>query len=91
MVKEFSVRVVAACITPCVQLVALLREVKYLKQLEGTDHAIPESAAMVYAQSETYRKFVQNLDVIVSLYNRCVCVCVCGGGGGVYVEGLESM
>lgn len=49
---------------------ALLREVKYLKQLEGMDDAIPESAARVYAQGETYRKFVQNLDVIVSLYNR---------------------
>lgn len=49
---------------------ALLREVKYLRQLEGMEHAIPESAARVYAQGETYRKFVQNLDVIVSLYNR---------------------
>ena len=56
------------------QLVALLREVKYLKQREETDHPIPESATTVYAQSETYRKFVQNLDVVACLYNRCVCV-----------------
>ena len=52
---------------------ALLREVKYLKQREETDHPIPESAAAVYAQSEIYRKFVQNLDVVACLYNRCVC------------------
>lgn len=55
---------------------ALLREVKYLKQREETDHPIPESAAAVYAQSEIYRKFVQNLDVVACLYNRYVCVCV---------------
>lgn len=41
------------------QLVALLREVKYLEQREGTDHVIPQSAASVYAQHETYRKFLQ--------------------------------
>lgn len=62
---------------------ALLREVKYLKQREETDHPIPESAAAVYAQSEIYRKFVQNLDVVACLYNRYVCVCVvlCVEGG----------
>ena len=54
---------------------ALLREVKYLKQREETDHPIPESAAAVYAQSVIYRKFVQNLDVVACLYNRYVCVC----------------
>ena len=41
------------------QLVALLREVKYLEQREGTDHVIPQSAASIYAQHETYRKFLQ--------------------------------
>jgi len=41
------------------QLVALLREVKYLEQRESTDHVIPESAATVFTQSETYRKFLQ--------------------------------
>lgn len=41
------------------QLVALLREVKYLDQRENTDHEIPESATTVFQQSETYRKYLQ--------------------------------
>ena len=49
---------------------ALLREVKYLQQRGSTDQPIPQSAATVFEQNETYRKFIQNLDVIVSLYNR---------------------
>lgn len=40
-------------------LVALLREVKYLEQREGTDHEIPQSAATVFSQHEMYRKFLQ--------------------------------
>jgi dynein heavy chain len=40
-------------------LVALLREVKYLEQREGTDHKIPESAAAIFSQNEMYRKFLQ--------------------------------
>ena len=52
------------------QLVALLREVKYLQQRNCPEQPIPESAATVYSQNETYRKFIQNLDVVVSLYNR---------------------
>ena len=41
------------------QLVALLREVKYLEQRENTDQVIPESATAVFAQNETYRKYLQ--------------------------------
>ena len=41
------------------QLVALLREVKYLDQRENTDHEIPESATAVFQQNETYRKYLQ--------------------------------
>ena len=41
------------------KLVALLREVKYLEQREGTDHQIPESAATIFSQNEMYRKFLQ--------------------------------
>ena len=48
---------------------ALLREVKYLKQLTSSDRDIPESADSVFQQNETYRKFLQNLDVTVALYN----------------------
>ena len=31
---------------------------------------IPESAANVFQQNETYRKYLQNLDVTVALYNK---------------------
>ena len=47
---------------------------KYLQQRNCPEQPIPESAATVYAQHETYRKFIQNLDVIVSLYNRLTSV-----------------
>lgn len=52
-----------------VQLVALLREVKYLRQRDAYHQPIPESAVSVFAQNDTYTTFNQNLDVIVSLYN----------------------
>ena len=52
------------------QLVALLREVKYLEMQKDANRVIPEKAAAVFAQNETYRKYLQNLDVTVHLYNR---------------------
>lgn len=45
---------------------------KYLLQREAVDQPIPESASAVYAKNDVYRKYIQNLDVIVSLYNRFV-------------------
>ena len=54
------------------QLVALLREVKYLDQREGSEQQIPESAAGIFSQHEMYRKFLQ---VCVHI-NQCMCVCV---------------
>lgn len=52
------------------QLTALLREVKYLEQQDASSHReLPESAASVFQQNETYRKYLQNLDVVVALYN----------------------
>jgi dynein heavy chain len=51
------------------QLVALLREVKYLQQHNDDKHPIPESAVAIFAKDETYRKYLQNLDVTVHLYN----------------------
>lgn len=56
------------------QLIALLREVKYLLQSE---QEIPESANAVYAQNDVYRAYIQNLDVIVTLYNRYVHLYAC--------------
>lgn len=52
----------------------MLREVKYLQQRNCSEQPIPESAATVFAHNETYRKFIQNLDVIVSLYNRLLLI-----------------
>lgn len=52
------------------QLVALLRDVKYLEQLDSSDRELPGSAANVFQQNETYRKYLQNLDVTVALYNN---------------------
>lgn len=50
---------------------ALLREVRYLKQRDAPDgQDIPEHALAVYANEDTYRKFLQNLDVVVALYNK---------------------
>ena len=51
------------------QLVALLREVKYLEMQKEANRVIPEKAAAVFEQNETYRKYLQNLDVTVHLYN----------------------
>ena len=62
---------VVVVVTLC-QLIALLREVKYLLQREVEGQPIPESASAVFAQNDMYRKYIQNLDVIVSLYNRSV-------------------
>ena len=41
------------------QLVALLREVKYLQQREASEQVIPGSAEAVFAKDETYRKYLQ--------------------------------
>ena len=44
---------------------------KYLNQREADpDQSIPESAVGVFSLSETYRKYLQNLDVTVALYNK---------------------
>ena len=43
---------------------------KYLEQQNNPDRVVPESAANVFQQNETYRKYLQNLDVTVTLYNQ---------------------
>lgn len=52
------------------QLVALLREVKYLEQRDSTEQEIPQSAASIFSQHETYRKFLQ-VSLKQYLYNVC--------------------
>ncbi|XP_074778161.1 dynein axonemal heavy chain 17 [Athene noctua] len=50
------------------ELVAVLREVKYLN-LQGQQD-IPGSAGSLFAQNETFQMFVDNLDLIVGWYNE---------------------
>ena len=50
------------------QLVAVLREVKYLEIREKEE--IPGSAATMYSKNDTFRKFVANLDLTVQWYNK---------------------
>ncbi|NWQ91943.1 DYH17 protein, partial [Burhinus bistriatus] len=50
------------------ELVTVLREVKYLNFQQQKD--IPGSAESLFAQNETFQKFVDNLDLIVGWYNE---------------------
>ncbi|XP_066292954.1 dynein beta chain, ciliary-like [Branchiostoma lanceolatum] len=50
------------------QLVAVLREVKYLENLQRED--IPDTAAEIYAKNETFRTYRANLDLTVAWYNK---------------------
>ncbi|XP_078510049.1 dynein axonemal heavy chain 17 isoform X2 [Lissotriton helveticus] len=50
------------------ELVAVLREVKYLHAQEQKE--IPESAGKFFDQNETFRNFVSNLELIVGWYNK---------------------
>ncbi|KAM6377247.1 dynein axonemal heavy chain 17-like [Pluvialis apricaria] len=50
------------------ELIAVLREVKYLNFQQQKD--IPGSAESLFAQNETFQKFVDNLDLIVGWYNE---------------------
>lgn len=68
LVRDANTELLSVNFNP--QLVALLREVKYLEMQKEANRVIPEKAAAVFAQNETYRKYLQNLDVTVHLYNR---------------------
>ncbi|XP_064890245.1 dynein axonemal heavy chain 17 isoform X3 [Columba livia] len=50
------------------ELVAVLREVKYLNFQQQKD--IPDSAENLFAQHDTFQKFVDSLDLIVGWYNE---------------------
>ncbi|EDQ88776.1 outer dynein arm heavy chain beta [Monosiga brevicollis MX1] len=58
------------------QLVATLREVKYLELVrrlttpDAPETAVPESAGAVFAREEAFRQKLANLDVAVTEYNR---------------------
>ncbi|XP_010617035.1 dynein heavy chain 17, axonemal [Fukomys damarensis] len=50
------------------ELVAVLREVKYLNFQQQKE--IPSSAESLFSENETFRKFVGNLELIVGWYNE---------------------
>ncbi len=50
------------------QLVAVLREVKYL-EIRATEE-IPGSAKEMYSKNDTFRQYVANLDLTVQWYNK---------------------
>ncbi|MEE6512880.1 hypothetical protein FKM82_020191 [Ascaphus truei] len=50
------------------ELVAVLREVNYLKIQDQND--VPQTAANFFSEEETFRKFVGNLELIASWYNK---------------------
>ena len=53
------------------QLVAILREVKYLETSESESvESIPESATSVFARNEEFHKYCANLDLTVAWYNQ---------------------
>ncbi|KAJ7340469.1 hypothetical protein OS493_003217 [Desmophyllum pertusum] len=53
------------------QLIAVLREVKYLENSQNeTLENIPESATNIYSRNETFHKFLSNLDLTVAWYNK---------------------
>ena len=52
----------------CVQLVAVLREVKYL--LIRNKEEIPKSASELFAQNDTLLMYVANVDLTVAWYNK---------------------
>ena len=70
MASSYYDSVVYTC-SSIYQLVALLREIKYLNQRDSIPgQPIPESATTLFSRNETYQKYLQNLDVIVTLYNK---------------------
>ena len=59
------------CVCVCVlQLIAVLKEVKYLGMLK-TD-AIPAEAIAIFKQNDEYRKFITSLDYTVDSYNKII-------------------
>lgn len=50
-------------------LVRLLREVKYLKQL---DVNVPETAEKLFLKADTYRRQVVSLELIIQNYNKII-------------------
>ena len=55
----------------CLQLVSVLREVRYLES--DTKVEIPEEATKIFSTRETYRKYIANLNLTQQWYNKVGC------------------
>ena len=70
------------------QLVAVLREVKYLEIRANEE--IPGSAADIYSKNDTFRQYVANLDLTVQWYNKvgasCIIVSLIERSGGLFIK-----
>jgi dynein heavy chain, axonemal len=52
------------------QLVAILREVHYLKRNEDLLTLIPEDGLILYEKEDTFRKYRINLSITIEWYNQ---------------------
>ena len=70
LVRDDSTRLLTVNFDP--QLVATLREVKYLEPVleSGEVGDIPEDAKAMFAENEQFRQLRGNLDIVVTEYNR---------------------
>ncbi|RDD42081.1 Dynein beta chain, ciliary [Trichoplax sp. H2] len=66
IVRNEATNLIAVNFDP--QLVAVLREVKYLEMRDK--ETIPGSAAEIYSKNETFRQYLGSLDLIVMWYNK---------------------
>ncbi len=71
------------------QLIAVLREVKYLEI--RSEEQIPESAGNIYSRNDTFRKFIQNLDLTVHWYNKVRGMGPFFWGGGAFFLSVVKM
>jgi len=68
LTRDQASRLIAVNFDP--QLVAVLREVKYLESEEGKNLPIPPEAAAIFAAKEAFRKYVANLNLTEQWYNK---------------------
>jgi dynein heavy chain len=68
MVRDPETRLLSINFNP--QLVAVLREVKYMELAKTEAVAMPDEAQEVYARNETFRQYLGNLGIVATEYNR---------------------
>ena len=66
---------------------AVLREVHFIER-RGRSEEIPESAAKIYEKNDTFRDYINNLDLTVKWYNK-VCLCYIIRLISIYQQGRD--